>query len=45
MVVKLGVSLKETYRFGMSENKMQRRILCAKRVEVSGEWGGGKGNI
>jgi len=42
MVVKLGVSLKETYRFGMSENKMQRRILCAKRVEVSGEWGGGE---
>jgi len=39
MVVKLGVSLKETYRFRMSENKLQRRILCAERVKVSGKWG------
>jgi hypothetical protein len=39
MVVKLGVSLKETYIFRMFENKLQRRILCAKREKVSGEWG------
>jgi hypothetical protein len=39
MFVKLGVSLKETYRFRMSENKLQRRILCAKGVKLSGEWG------
>jgi hypothetical protein len=38
MVVKLGVSLKETYRFRMSENKLQWRILHAKRVKFSGEW-------
>jgi hypothetical protein len=43
MVVKLGVILKEAYRLRMCENKLQRRILHAKRVKVSGEWG--KGNI
>jgi hypothetical protein len=43
MVVKLGVRpKKKTYRIRMSENKLQRKILSAKRVYQEN---GGKSNI